>query len=70
METRKAAKLKLGWIVIGALAVLTAVEYWVAVAIHSTVLPYLAVIALVKAWLIIQYFMHVSQLWRGEGGEH
>lgn len=66
MEAKKAAKLRLGWIVIGGLAVLTAVEYWVAVAIHSNPLPYLAVIALIKAWLIIQYFMHVTQLWRKE----
>lgn len=70
METQKALKLRLGWIVIGGLAVLTAVEYVIAVAIHSNVLPFLAVIALVKAWLIVQYFMHVAQLWHGEEGEH
>jgi cytochrome c oxidase subunit IV len=50
------------------LAVLTAVEYGIAVALHSNVLPYLAVIALIKAGLIVQYFMHVAQLWREEGG--
>lgn len=70
MEARKASKLRLGWIVIGGLALLTAIEYWVAVSIHSNPLPYLAVIALVKAWLIVQYFMHVAQLWHGEGGGH
>lgn len=70
METRKAARLRLGWIVITALAVLTALEYWIAISIHSTALPYLAMIALVKAGLIIQYFMHVAQLWRGEEGGH
>lgn len=69
MDIRKAAKLRLGWIVIGALGVLTIVEYWVAISVHSTPLPYLAVIAVVKAWLIVQYFMHVAQVWRsGEGG--
>lgn len=67
MEAQKAAKLRLGWIVIGGLAVLTALEYWIAVSVHSTPLPYLAVIALIKAWLIVQYFMHVAQLWRKEG---
>lgn len=66
MEAQKAAKLRLGWIVIGGLVVLTAVEYWVAISIHSSPLPYLAVIALIKAWLIVQYFMHVAQLWRKE----
>jgi cytochrome c oxidase subunit IV len=70
MELKKAAKLRLGWIVIGALAVLTAVEYWIAISVHSGTLPYLAVIGLVKAGLIVQYFMHVAHLWQGEEGEH
>ncbi len=67
MDAQQGAKLRLGWIVIGGLAVLTALEYWIAVSVHSTPLPYLAVIALIKAWLIVQYFMHVAQLWRKEG---
>ncbi len=68
MEAKKAAKLRLGWIVIGILAVLTAVEFWVAIAINSALL-YLAVLALAKAGLIVQYFMHVNQLWHKEGHE-
>ncbi len=70
MEAKKTSKLRLGWIVIAALGVLTIVEYWIAISVHSTPLPYLAVIALVKAWLIVQYFMHVAQLWRAGEGEH
>ncbi|MFQ5857086.1 MAG: cytochrome C oxidase subunit IV family protein [Anaerolineae bacterium] len=70
MEVKKASKLRLGWIVIVVLGVLTAVEYWIAVSLHSNPLPYLAVIALIKAGLIAQYFMHMAQLWRGEEGEH
>lgn len=70
MEAKKASKLRLGWLVIGALGVFTAVEYWIAVSLHSNPLPYLAVIALIKAGLIVQYFMHVAQLWHREEGEH
>ena len=57
--------LKTGWIVIGALAVMTGVEFVVAVAIDDTTILFtlLLVTALVKAWLIIQYFMHFGQLW-------
>ena len=70
MEKKKAQKLRLGWIVIGALAVFTGIEYWVAVTLRSNLLLLLSVIALIKAWLIVQYFMHVGQLWHGEEGEH
>ena len=57
--------LKTGWIVIGALAVMTGAEFVVAVAIDDTTILFtlLLITALVKAWLIIQYFMHFGQLW-------
>lgn len=57
--------LKLGWVVIGILAIFTIAEYIVAVAIDDTFLLFtlLLVVALIKAWLIIQYFMHFGQLW-------
>ena len=54
-----------GWVVFAGLGVLTVGEYWVATSMTGA-LPYLAVIALVKAWLVIQYFMHVAQLWTTE----
>lgn len=66
---QKAAKMRLGWKVGAGLAALTVVEYIVAVALTSP-LPYLTLIALVKAWLIVQYFMHIYHLWQGKGGEH
>jgi heme/copper-type cytochrome/quinol oxidase subunit 4 len=57
--------LKLGWVVILALAVLTAIEFVVAIATKDELLfVLLLVVALVKAWLIIQYFMHFGQLWQ------
>jgi hypothetical protein len=41
---------------------------WLAIAVSKGPLPYLAIIAVIKALLIIRYFMHIAQLWRGEGG--
>ena len=49
--------------VIAALAALTAIEFWVAVSLDTVVNPALAVIAVIKALLILEYFMHYSQLW-------
>jgi cytochrome c oxidase subunit IV len=57
--------LKTGWIVIGVLAAMTAAEFVVAVAIDDSTILFtlLLIVALAKAWLIIQYFMHFGQLW-------
>ena len=50
---------------IGVLTVMTAAEYIVAVVIDDTKLLFalLLIVVLLKAWLIIQYFMHFGQLW-------
>lgn len=64
MDTQKKSKeQRLGVIIFGALAMLTAVEFWIGVTLVNPGL-YLAPIALVKAGLIIHYFMRLSQLWR------
>lgn len=56
-----------GLVVITALAVLTAVEFVVpAVLERAPALPILVFLALVKAGLIVHYFMHLAQLWRRE----
>ena len=47
------------------LAVLTAIEFAVAINLDNAAVP-LFLIALVKAGLIVQYFMHVYRLWREE----
>jgi hypothetical protein len=65
MEVGKSARLRLGWKVGIGLAVLTALEYALAVYLPGNPLPYLAVVALIKAWLIVQYFMHIAHLWHG-----
>ncbi len=63
-----ARALRTGWIVFLGLAVLTAVEFAVAVTV-TTNLPAVLVMALMKAGLIIYYFMHLLRIWRGEEGE-
>ena len=58
-----------GMQVILLLAVLTLVEYGVALALRSSsvaLVVLLTPIALVKAWVIAMYFMHVTRVWRGE----
>ncbi|HVP05562.1 MAG TPA: cytochrome C oxidase subunit IV family protein [Dehalococcoidia bacterium] len=47
------------------LAVLTAVEYLIAIEVGPN-LPILIGIAVYKAGLILWYFMHVARAWRGE----
>lgn len=67
----KGAALRTGWVTIIVLAVLTAGEFLVSRATDGAVVP-LAVIALIKAGLIIQYFMHAPRVLNagGEGGGH
>ncbi len=50
------------------LAVLTFIEYVIAVSIDQTVLlvVLLAGFAVAKAFLIVQYFMHITSLWAQE----
>lgn len=64
MEDRKAADFRRIYIVFVILAVLTIAEYFVSTTIGSTVL--LLLIALAKAGLIIQFYMHIYRLWREE----
>ena len=64
MEDRKTAAFRIGTYVFIALAVLTIAEYFVSIALNSTVL--LLIIALLKAAAIVYFFMHVTRLWREE----
>lgn len=61
----KAGVYRTGFNVFIALAVLTIVEYFVGVTLNSAVL--LFILALFKAALIINWFMHIYRLWREEG---
>lgn len=48
------------------LAVLTAVEYLVAISKPAGQIPLIFLIAIAKAVLIVLYFMHVKQLWKDD----
>lgn len=61
---KKAAAYRLGLITLLILAALTAVEYFVSIFLGSLVLIF--IIALVKAAIIVQNFMHIARLWREE----
>lgn len=65
MSEKKAAAYRLGIITAVILAVLTALEYWVSVGLHGSMV-FLLIIALVKAGVIVQNFMHIARLWREE----
>lgn len=58
--------MSIGTKVILILAVLTLAEYVVAVGKPAGQIPIIFAIAIVKAVLIVVYFMHVKQIWRGE----
>ena len=60
--------LRRGVIVFVALALLTLAEYGVAVGLDGNV-PLLTVVALIKAGLIVWYYMHIKHVFNtGEGG--
>jgi heme/copper-type cytochrome/quinol oxidase subunit 4 len=64
VSERKAAAYRLGVITFVILAVLTALEFWVSTSFNSMVV--LSIIALLKAAVIVQNFMHIARLWREE----
>jgi len=68
MDHKKSAALQQGVFVFIALAVLTAVEYWVGVSTDLAAL--IAVLFLVKAVLVINFYMHISRLSSPEEGGH
>jgi len=67
MNDKKRAAYRTGIIVFLILAALTAGEFYLA-SISGAVAG-LFIIALIKAALIIRYFMHVNRLWAEEGHE-
>ncbi len=59
-HTDKKASLNQGVIIFVFLAVLTALEYFIAVAMNAV--PLLVVVAMVKAGLVVYYYMHIYKL--------
>lgn len=65
MSEGPGGRLRLGYIVFGALVGIKIAEYLLGTRFLRASWPYLAILALVGAWLILYYFMHIHQLWRG-----
>jgi caa(3)-type oxidase subunit IV len=65
VEQRKKADYRRNIYVFIALAILTLVEFYIALNLENPAVP-LFIIALVKAGLIVQFFMHIYRLWREE----
>lgn len=68
-SSSKRKALRRGFAVFGGLAVLTAIEYIIAIGIVAN-FPLLAIIAILKTGLIAYYFMHIAHLWKGEVATH
>jgi cytochrome c oxidase subunit 4 len=68
VNNKKAAAFRQGIYVVIALAVLTAIEFWVSITLNGPAVP-LFLIALIKAALVVYYFMHIYRLWREERHE-
>jgi cytochrome c oxidase subunit 3 len=64
MPETKPSFLRLGVLIFAALAVLTGGEF--AIAIFLNVWPLLALIALIKAGLVMYYYMHISRLFAAD----
>lgn len=65
VSENKAKAYRLGFITFVVLMVLTIVEYFIGIAPNASIVL-LFIVALVKAALIVQVFMHISRLWREE----
>ena len=68
MDNKKSAALTQGLFVFIALAVLTAVEYFVGV--NTDLVGLIFVLLLVKAVLVVYFYMHISRLFSSEEGGH
>ena len=66
MRDKRAAAYRASATVALVLAVLTVIEYFASIYLASTVI--LMLLALFKAVAVLNYFMHVSRLWRQEEG--
>jgi heme/copper-type cytochrome/quinol oxidase subunit 4 len=64
LADRKAAY-RQGLLVLAGLAVLTALEFWIATAAGGSTV-FLFILALAKAGVIVQYYMHLDRVWSEE----
>lgn len=66
----KKTLLRRGVVVFVGLAVLTGLEFWVAVGGLPTSLPLLGIIAVGKTALIVEYYMHLRGVFQTDEGGH
>lgn len=64
-KKKKSADYRRGILTLLVLAALTAGEFWVSAVTNGSVV-FLFIIGLIKAAIILQYFMHISHLWSEE----
>ena len=64
LNDRKGAAYRMGLITLIILAVMTVAEYFVS--IYTGSLTLLMIIAVIKAAIIVNNFMHITRLWREE----
>ena len=67
-EQKKKAEYRQNFFVFLALVLLTLIEFYIAINLDEATVP-LLIIALIKAGLIVQFFMHIYRLWRPEEHE-
>ncbi|HEY9077960.1 MAG TPA: cytochrome C oxidase subunit IV family protein [Anaerolineaceae bacterium] len=67
-KSPKSIELRRGIVVFVALALLTGLEFLIAQLELTPVL--LWILLLLKAGLVLWYFMHINRLWKTEGGDH
>lgn len=58
-------QLRRGFLVFGLLMVIEVIEYLVGVNMHGGAWLFLLPWAIVGAWPIVHFFMHLPQLWHG-----
>jgi cytochrome c oxidase subunit IV len=65
-EMNKESRTGLGLLIFAILVVLTLAEYLMVLVIDRGNLPWMIIMNIVDAGLILYFFMHISQLWRQE----
>jgi hypothetical protein len=66
MSEKRSAAYRLSATVAVILAILTVIEYFAAIYVPNTALLFL--LAMLKAYFVLRFFMHVQRLWTSEEG--
>ena len=69
-DLRQRVQMRRGYVAILLLAILTVLEFIAAVTMSLGLFAALAFIAIVKTWIILDYFMHITNLWHSDDEGH